>query len=82
MWQSLDAGLKLDPEPEGVFRAIATLKVEFSAPDDFIPPVPGWWERSPSVARHGQVDFFRYDSCAQALAKIEPGHLARRRLLD
>ena len=77
---TVDADLKLDPEPEGVFEAIAVLKeeldmnVELSAPDDFIPSVPGWRERSPFIARYGQVDFFHYDFCAQALAKIERGH--------
>ena len=77
---TIDADLKLDPEPEGVFEAIATLKddldmnVELAAPDDFIPPVPGWRERSPFIARYGQVDFFHYDFHGQALAKIERGH--------
>ena len=46
----------------------------YPAPDDFIPPVPGWRERSPFITRHGQVDFFHYDFYAQALAKIERGH--------
>ena len=81
-WRSttVDADLKLDPEPEGVFDAIAKLKseldmnVELAAPDDFIPPVPGWKERSPFIVRHGPVDFFHYDFYAQALAKIERGH--------
>lgn len=78
---TVDADLKLDPEPEGVFEAIAKLKdeldmnVELAAPDDFIPRVPGWRERSPFIVRHGQVDFFHYDFHAQALAKIERGHV-------
>ena len=94
---TIDADLKLDPEPEGVFEAIAALKdeldmnVELSAPDDFIPAVPRWRERSPFIVRHGQVDFFHYDFCAQALAKIERGHetdlqdvrqMLERRLVD
>ena len=77
---TVDADLKLDPEPEGVFEAIVKLKeeldmnVELAAPDDFIPPVPGWRERSPFIVRYGPVDFFHYDFHAQALAKIERGH--------
>ena len=77
---TIDADLKFDPEPEGVFEAIAKLKaeldmnVELAAPDDFIPPLPGWKERSPFIIRHGPVDFFHYDFYAQALAKIERGH--------
>lgn len=75
-----DVDLKLDPEPPGVFEAIVKLKeelqmnVELAAPDDFIPPLPGWRERSAFVARHGEVDFHHYDFRAQALAKIERGH--------
>ena len=77
---TVDVDLKLDPEPPGVFEAIARAKdaldinVELAAPDEFIPPLPDWQARSPLVARHGSVDFFHYDFYAQALAKIERGH--------
>ncbi len=77
---TIDVDLKLDPEPEGVFAAIAGAKealrvnVELAAPDDFLPALPGWRDRSPFVARHGVVDFFHYDFHAQALAKIERAH--------
>ena len=77
---TVDADLKLDPEPPGVFEAIAMLKdeldvnVELAAPDQFVPPLPGWRERSPFIVRHGQVDYFHYDFYGQALAKIERGH--------
>ena len=39
-------------------------------PDDFIPELPSWRQRSVFIARHGSVDFLHYDLCAQALAKI------------
>lgn len=77
---TVDADLKLDPEPPAVFEAIAGLKeeldinVELAAPDQFVPPLPGWRERSRFIGRHGQVDFFHYDFYGQALAKIERGH--------
>ena len=77
---TVDVDIKLDPEPAGVFEAIARVKdamnvnVELAAPDDFMPALPGWRERSVFVARHGAVDFFHYDFYAQALAKIERGH--------
>ena len=77
---TVDVDLKLAPEPPGVFPAIARAKealnmnVELAAPDDFIPPLPGWQERSSHIARHSLVDFFHYDFHAQALAKIERGH--------
>lgn len=77
---TIDVDLKLDPEPVGAFEAIAKLKdelamnVELAAPDQFIPPVPGWEEESAFIARHGAVDFYHYDLRGQALAKIERGH--------
>jgi hypothetical protein len=75
-----DVDVKLDPEPAGAFEAIAKLKneldlnIELAAPDEFIPPVPGWRERSAFIAQHGDVTFLHYDFRAQALAKIERGH--------
>ncbi|MGH8595545.1 MAG: DUF6036 family nucleotidyltransferase, partial [Gammaproteobacteria bacterium] len=77
---TLDVDLKLDPEPDGVFGAIRDAKeelginIELAAPDDFIPPLPGWRERSVFIARVGPVDFKHYDFYAQVLAKIERGH--------
>jgi len=77
---TVDADIKLDPEPPAVFEAIALMKdeldmnVELAAPDQFVPPLPGWRERSPFIARHGEVDFLHYDFYGQALAKIERGH--------
>ena len=77
---TVDIDLKLDPEPRGAFEAIARLKdsidvnVELAAPDQFIPPLPGWRERSAFVALHGQVSFYHYDFHAQALSKIERDH--------
>lgn len=77
---TIDVDLKAEPEPPGFFEAIAELKelvdlnVELAAPDDFIPPLPGWQDRSIFIACHGRVDFYHYDLFAQALAKIERGH--------
>ena len=94
---TVDVDLKLDPEPAGVFEALARAKealninVELAAPDDFMPALPGWRDRSVFIARHGLVDFFHYDFYAQALAKIERGHerdlrdieaMGRRRLIE
>ncbi len=77
---TVDIDLKLDPEPPGVFATIARAKdaldvnIELAAPDDFIPALPGWHERSRFIIRHGPVDYYHYDFHAQALAKIERGH--------
>jgi Nucleotidyltransferase of unknown function (DUF6036) len=77
---TVDVDLKLDPEPAGALEAIRLLKdeldinVELAAPDQFIPPLPGWRERSRYVGSWGNVDFYHYDAHAQALSKIERGH--------
>ena len=77
---TVDVDLKLDPEPPGIFEAIAALKedldlnVELASPDQFLPAVPGWRERSAPVGRYGQVDFYHFDYLSQALAKLARGH--------
>src|SRR6266704_3825323 len=79
--QTIDIDLKLDPEPEGAFEAIAVLKnrlninVELASPDDFIPPAPDWREHSQHIASIHQVDFFHYDFSLQALSKLERGYV-------
>ena len=78
--QTIDVDLKLDPEPQGAFEAIAVLKnrlnlnVELASPDDFIPRTSDWRERSRHIASIGLVDFFHYDFALQALSKLERGH--------
>ncbi|MGH7651001.1 MAG: hypothetical protein ACREMS_04075 [Gemmatimonadaceae bacterium] len=49
---TIDVDIKPDPEPAGLFEAIASLKdeldinVKLASPDQFIPAVPDWRERS------------------------------------
>ena len=77
---TLDVDLKLVPDRDEILRAMATLKenaevnLELAAPDDFIPPLPGWEERSLFIEQIGSVGFFHYDPYAQTLAKLERGH--------
>lgn len=77
---TIDVDIKPDPEPLGLFEALATLKneldinIELAAPDQFIPAVPGWRERSLWIARYGSVEFFHYDPYGQALSKLSRGH--------
>ncbi|MBA3353133.1 MAG: hypothetical protein H0U23_12070 [Blastocatellia bacterium] len=77
---TIDIDLKPNPEPAGFFEALATLKdeldvnVELASPDDFIPQLPGWRERSLFIVRHGAVEFFHYDPYSQALAKLQRRH--------
>lgn len=73
---TVDVDLALDPEPAGVFEALARLKrdlkvpIELARPSDFVPELRGWRDRSPFIERVGQVDFFDYDAYSQALAKL------------
>jgi hypothetical protein len=77
---TIDIDLRFEPELDELFRAIPELKeklqinVELAAPSDFIPPLPGWQERSQFIIREGKVSFYHYDLYSQALAKIERGH--------
>lgn len=82
---TLDVDLKADPEPLGFFESLPRLKesleinIELASPDQFVPALHGWRERSVFIATHGQVSFYHYDFYGQALAKIERAH-ARDRL--
>lgn len=76
---TLDIDLSFDPEPGGVFLAIADLKnrlsvnIELTSPSDFVPALPGWEARSVFVERVGSVEFFHFDPYSQALSKLARG---------
>lgn len=77
---TVDIDLKLEPDSDRVLRALPRLKeslevnIELAAPDQFIPEVPGWQDRSVYIAREERIAFYHYDLYSQALAKIERGH--------
>jgi uncharacterized nucleotidyltransferase DUF6036 len=77
---TIDVDLKLVPDSDEVLRAMPQLKeelavnLELAAPDQFIPPLPGWEDRSLFIRQVGSVAFYHYDPYAQALAKLERGH--------
>lgn len=81
-WRSstIDIDLKAEPEPTGFYEALAETKethdlnIELASPEQFIPELSGWRERSPFLVRHGVTDFYAYDFYSQALAKLERGH--------
>ncbi|MEG3899369.1 MULTISPECIES: DUF6036 family nucleotidyltransferase [unclassified Microcoleus] len=80
-WRSstVDIDIRLDPEPPGIFQAIANIKqelninIELASPQDFLPPLPGWRDRSIFIGKHGQISFYHYDFTAQALSKLSRG---------
>ena len=77
---TIDLDLKIVPETDEILRALPRLKeqlhlnIETAAPDDFIPELPGWRDRSQFIEQVGKCTFLHYDFYAQALAKIERGH--------
>src|SRR5688572_14386846 len=78
---TLDIDLKPDPEPVGFFEALPKLKnaidinIELASPDDFVPALPGWKERSKFIEKEGSLEFYHYDFYGQALSKIERWHV-------
>jgi hypothetical protein len=77
---TVDVDMKMVPDRDEVYRALPALKeslelnIELACPDDFIPELPGWQERSALIAREGMISFYHYDFYAQALSKLERGH--------
>jgi len=78
---TIDVDLEIRPESDEILRAIPRLKeeleinVELASPGHFIPELPGWEERSPFIVREGSLSFHHYAFYAQALSKIERGHV-------
>lgn len=77
---TVDVDVRLDPEPPGIFQAIAQIKrelkinIELASPQDFLPPLPGWRDRSVYIGKQGQIYFYHYDFVAQALSKLSRGY--------
>ena len=77
---TIDIDLKIVPESDEILRSLPRLKeqlkinIELASPDDFIPPLPGWQERSKFIQQDGKLSFYQYDFYSQALAKLERGH--------
>lgn len=77
---TIDIDLKVIPDSDEILRNLPTLKerlrvnIELASPDDFIPELPSWQERSRFIQQEGRLTFLHYDFYAQALAKIERGH--------
>ena len=76
---TVDIDVRLDPEPEGAFAAIARIKeeldvnVELASPADFLPELGDWRSRSKFVGRFGPIEVRHYDFRAQVLSKLARG---------
>ena len=77
---TIDVDLKIVPESDELLRSLPRLKeqlhlnIELASPDDFIPELPGWQDRSRFIRQEGKLSFYHYDFYAQALAKLERRH--------
>lgn len=77
---TVDVDVKMEPESDRLFRALPRIKeklelnIELASPDQFIPELPGWQERSAFIVREGRLSFYHYDFYSQALSKIQRGH--------
>lgn len=77
---TIDVDIRIDPETDDLLRRIPALKetldlnVELASPLDFLPPLPGWRDRSPFIVQHGGVTYRHFDPYSQALSKVERGH--------
>jgi hypothetical protein len=77
---TVDIDFAMIPDSDEILRAIPRLKeelrvnVELAAPHQFIPPLPGWQERSRFIAQQGLLSCYHYDFYAQALSKVQRGH--------
>ena len=78
---TLDVDIRLEPEQDEILQALPRIKeelavnVELASPADFIPLPEDWRQRSPFADRVGRLSFRHFDLYAQALAKLERGHV-------
>ena len=81
---TMDLDIKVVSAHDDVLRLLPAAKeslsvnIELAAPDDFVPPLPGWEDRRVFITTVGRVSFYHYDFYAQALSKIERGHAQDR----
>src|SRR5881409_183409 len=61
---TIDVDLKIVPENDEVRRSLPPPKeqlhinIELASPDDFIPGLPGWQERSRFIRQEGKLAFY------------------------
>lgn len=76
---TVDIDVRFEPDSDAALSRIGQIKeklnlnVELASPLDFLPPLPGWPERSRFRFREGNLDVFDFDPYSQALSKLERG---------
>jgi hypothetical protein len=76
---TVDIDVRFEPDSDAALERIRDLKeelgvnVELASPLDFLPPLPGWQDRSRFRLRDGNLEVFDFDPYSQALSKLERG---------
>ncbi len=76
---TVDIDVRFEPDADAALERIRDLKeelavnVELASPLDFLPPLPGWQERSRFRLREGNLEVFDFDPYSQALSKLQRG---------
>lgn len=76
---TVDVDVRFEPDSDAALERIRDLKeelelnIELASPLDFLPPLPGWQERSRFRLREGNLEVFDFDPYSQALSKLERG---------
>jgi len=76
---TVDIDVRFEPDADAALERIRDLKdelainIELASPLDFLPPLPGWQERSRFRLSEGNLEVFDFDPYSQALSKLERG---------
>ena len=76
---TVDIDVRFEPDSDAALGRIRDLKeelevnIELASPLDFLPPLPGWQDRSRFRLREGNLEVFDFDPYSQALSKLERG---------
>jgi hypothetical protein len=76
---TVDVDVRFEPDSDAPLERIRDLKeelalnVELASPLDFLPPLPGWQDRSRFRLRDGNLEVLDFDPYSQALSKLERG---------
>jgi hypothetical protein len=76
---TVDVDVRFEPDSDAALSRIRDLKeeldlnVELASPLDFLPPLPGWQERSRFRLREGNLEVFDFDPYSQAMSKLTRG---------
>lgn len=76
---TVDIDVRFEPDSDAALSRIRDLKeeldvnVELASPLDFLPPLPGWQERSRFRLHEGNLEVFDFDLYSQAMSKLARG---------